>query len=452
MTGERFSQPESQVKHTVFSDFATVRYEGEESDNPLAYRYYDSEKIVMGKRLEEHLRFAVAYWHSLAMNGGDPFGAPTIQRPWMATTDDPMKAARQKADAAFELFRVLDLPFFTFHDRDIAPEGGSLAESLASFHAIADYLVEKMTRYKTRVLWGTANLFSHPRFMAGAVTNPDPQVFAWSATVVKHCMDVTKALGGANYVLWGGREGYETLLNTNLAQEIEQLGRFLTLVVEYKHKIGFEGQILVEPKPREPTAHQYDFDVATVYGFLKRFHLEDEVRVNIEANHALLAGHTFEHEIATAAALGILGSLDMNRGDPLLGWDTDQFPNDLQETTLAMYHVIRAGGLGKGGLNFDAKVRRQSFEPEDVLHAHVGAVDLCAHAFLLAVGLIEDGRYDTLVTDRYSGWCEPEAQSMLKGALSLDQIASLTEEQGIDPKPRSGRQEKIENLLGRMIH
>ncbi len=440
------------MQHTVFSDFATVRYERETSENPLAYRYYDPDRIVIGKRLEEHLRFAVAYWHSLVMNGSDPFGAPTIHRPWMTGGGDAMAAARAKADAAFDLFRVLDLPFFTFHDRDIAPEGSTLAESLANFHAMADYLAEKMSRSKTRVLWGTANLFTHPRFMAGAATNPDPEVFAWSATMVKHCMDVTRALGGANYVLWGGREGYETLLNTNLAQEIEQLGRFITLVVEYKHKIGFEGQILIEPKPREPTAHQYDYDVATVYGFLKRFHLEDEVRVNIEANHALLAGHSFEHEIATAAALGILGSLDVNRGDPNLGWDTDQFPNDLQSTTLAMYHVIRAGGPGKGGLNFDAKVRRQSFEPADLIHAHVGAVDLCAHAFLLAAQIVEDGHYEQFLAARYAGWGEPEAQSMLSGAVSLEQIAERAEKKNIDPQPRSGRQEQLENLITRAIY
>ena len=434
---------------TIFSDLPAVQYEGQTSQNPLAYRFYEAEKIVMGKPLAEHLRFAVAYWHSLVMNGSDPFGGPTIVRPWF--TGDPMQAAKAKADAAFDLFRVLDLPFFTFHDRDIAPEGTTLAESLANFHTMADYLGEKMGTSSTRLLWGTANLFSHPRFMAGASTNPDPEVFAWSATTVKHCMDVTKALGGANYVLWGGREGYETLLNTRLAQEMEQMGRFLSLVVEYKHKIGFTGQILIEPKPKEPTAHQYDFDVATVYGFLKRFNLENEVRVNIEANHALLAGHTFEHEIATAGALGIFGSLDMNRGDALLGWDTDQFPNDLLATTMAWYHVLKAGGLGQGGLNFDAKVRRQSFEPTDLVEAHVGAVDLCARALLLAAGLIEDGTYDKLLEERYAGWAAPEAQAMLSGKKSLDEIASETEQKAINPQPRSGRQERFENLLARKL-
>jgi xylose isomerase len=437
------------MNETVFSSFPTVRYEGTESSNPLAYRFYDADKIVLGKPLSEHLRFAVAYWHSLVMNGSDPFGGPTISRPWF--TGEPMQAAKIKADAAFELFRVLDLPFYTFHDRDIAPEGASLKESLSNFHAIGDYLAEKMGTYKTKLLWGTANLFSHPRFMAGASTNPDPEVFAWSATTVKHCMDVTKALGGSNYVLWGGREGYETLLNTNLRQELDQLGRFLTLVVEYKHKIGFEGQILIEPKPKEPTAHQYDFDVATVYGFLKAYGLEKEVRVNIEANHALLAGHTFEHEIALAGSLGILGSLDMNRGDALLGWDTDQFPNDLLSTTMAMYHMIKAGGIGLGGLNFDAKVRRQSFEPTDLIEAHIGATDLCARAFMLAAKLVEDGEYEKIVVDRYAGWEAPEAQAMLMGQRSLEEIAYATEAAAINPQPRSGRQERIENLLARKL-
>ena len=434
---------------TLFSNFPTAVFEGESSTNPLAYRFYNPEQTVMGKPLREHLRFATAYWHSLVMNGSDPFGGPTIDRPWF--TGEPMTAARLKADAAFELFRVLDLPFYTFHDRDIVHEGQTLKETLGNLHSMADYLAEKMTEYKTKLLWGTANLFSHPRFMAGASTNPDPEVFAWSAATVKACMDVTKALGGDNYVLWGGREGYETLLNTDLKQEMQQFGRFLTMVVEYKHKLGFQGQILIEPKPKEPTAHQYDFDVATVYGFLKQFGLEKEVRVNIEANHALLAGHTFEHEIALAGSLGILGSLDMNRGDALLGWDTDQFPNNLLSTTMSMYHVIKAGGLGQGGLNFDAKVRRQSFTPEDLIEAHVGAADLCARSFLLAAKLIEDGEYDKVIKDRYAAWQTPEAQAMLSKTASLEQIAAGAEAKGVNPTPRSGRQERIENLLARKL-
>jgi xylose isomerase len=436
------------VKKTIFSEIPTVHFAGADSEDEFAYRWYDADRVVLGKPLREHLRFAVAYWHSLAMNGSDPFGAPTISRPWM-NGNDPMAAARDKADAAFDLFRVLDIPFFTFHDRDMAPEGGTLRESLCNFHAMADYLATKMAASKTRLLWGTANLFSHPRFMSGAATNPDPNVFAYSATIVKHCMDVTKALGGENYVLWGGREGYETLLNTDMKRELRQLGRFLTLVVEYKHKIGFEGQILIEPKPKEPTAHQYDFDTATVFGFLKQFGLEDEVRVNLEANHALLAGHSFEHEISTAANLGILGSLDINRGDPLLGWDTDQFPNDLQSMTLAMYYVIKAGGLGRGGMNFDAKIRRQSIEPEDLIHAHIGGVDLCARAFLTAARLFEEGRLEKAVAARYANWETPLGRAMLNGELSLEEIAARAEAEELNATPRSGRQERLENLVSR---
>lgn len=439
------------MSETIFSSFPTVKYEGAASENELAYRYYDPERVVLGKPLKEHLRFAVAYWHSLAMTGSDPFGGPTIVRPWM-TAGDPIAQAKVKADAAFELFRVLDLPFFCWHDADIAPAGDTLAETLKNFHSLVDYLEEKMQRYSTKLLWGTANLFSHPRFMAGASTNPDPEVFAWSAATVKNCMDATKRLGGSNYVLWGGREGYETLLNTDMKQELDQMGRFLTLVVEYKHKIGFEGQILIEPKPKEPTSHQYDFDVATVFGFLKRFGLENEVRVNIEANHATLAGHSFEHEIATAGSLGILGSLDINRGDALLGWDTDQFPNDLWTMSMSMYHVIKAGGLGKGGCNFDAKVRRQSFTPEDLIQAHVGGADLCARAFLTAAKLIEDGRYDAMLANRYGGWQGEQAKAMLAGKFSLAEVEQAALAGNINPQPRSGGQEHIENFLARMIY
>ncbi len=436
---------------TIWGNLPTVKYEGPASENTLAYQFYDPNKVVLGKPLKDHLRFAVAYWHSLAMTGSDPFGGPTLLRPWMSA-GDPIAQAKAKADAAFDLFRVLDLPFFCFHDADIAPAGDTLAATLKNFHTVVDYLALKMESSSTKLLWGTANLFSHPRFMAGASTNPDPEVFAWCAATVKHCMDATQRLGGANYVLWGGREGYETLLNTDLKQEAEQMGRFLSLVVDYKHKIGFDGQILIEPKPKEPTAHQYDFDTATVYGFLKRFGLEKEVKVNLEANHATLAGHSFEHEIATAGSLGILGSLDINRGDPLLGWDTDQFPNDLWTMTMSMLHVIKAGGLGQGGCNFDAKVRRQSFTPEDMVHAHVGATDLVARAFLTAAKIIEDGKYDAIVAERYAGWKTPDAQAMLAGKLTLDEIAAKAERDAINPQPRSGKQEQIENLLARSMY
>ena len=438
------------MSNTLFSDFETVRYAGPDSDEPLSYRYYDADRVVLGRPLRDHLRFAVAYWHSLAMNGSDPFGAPTLQRPWMDRSDE-MQAARDKADAAFDLFRVLDVPFYSFHDRDIAPGGEDLRSSLHNFHEIADYLGTKMQSSKTKLLWGTANLFSHPRFMAGAATNPDPDVFAFSAATVKNCMDVTKQLGGDNYVLWGGREGYETLLNTRVGQELDQLGRFLSLVVEYKHKIGFAGQILIEPKPKEPTAHQYDFDTATVYGFLKRYGLEHEVKLNLEGNHALLAGHSFEHEIAMAASFGILGSLDINRGDPLLGWDTDQFPSNLQDTTMALYHVIKAGGLGLGGCNFDAKIRRQSIDPADLVHAHVGGMDHCARAFLIAASIVEDGRLDAALQERYAGWEAAAARDMLTGTETLESISARAEQQNLSPKPRSGGQERLENLIARFF-
>lgn len=443
-------QQEDSSNTSIFSRFDRVRYEGQESMNPLSFRWYDANRVVLGKPLKDHLRYAVAYWHSLAMNGSDPFGSATIDRPWMRN-GDPMAAARAKADAAFDLFRVLDVPFYTFHDRDITPEGTDLRSSLHNLHVMADYLSQKMEASKTRLLWGTANIFAHPRFMAGGATNPDPDVFAFSAATVKHCMDVTKALRGENYVLWGGREGYETLLNTDLGQELDQLGRFLNLVVEYKHKIGFKGQILMEPKPKEPSKHQYDFDTATVYAFLQRYGLEREVKLNLEANHATLAGHSFEHEIAMAGTFGLLGSLDINRGDLLLGWDTDQFPNDLQETTLAMYQVLRAGGIGTGGLNFDAKVRRQSFEPEDLIHAHVGGMDLCARAFLNAAQMVENGHLAKAVSERYSGWKTAEAQSMLKGKMTLDQITAQAEQRNLNPLPRSGKQEQLENMISRSL-
>ena len=442
--------PAIQVTPGFFTEFETVRYEGVDTQNPFAFRWYNPEQVVLGKPLKDHLRYAVAYWHSLAMTGADPFGSATIERPWMHG-NDPMQAARDKADAAFELFRVLDIPFFTFHDRDITPEGTDLRSSLKNLHTMADYLEHKMESSATKLLWGTANTFAHPRFMAGAATNPDPEVFAFAAATVKNCMDVTKRLGGANYVLWGGREGYDTLLNTDLRRELDQLGRFLNLVVEYKHKIGFAGHILMEPKPKEPSKHQYDFDAATVYAFLQHYGLEGEVKLNLEANHATLAGHSFEHEIAMAGAFGLLGSLDMNRGDLLLGWDTDQFPNDLGDVTLAMYQVILAGGLDMGGLNFDAKIRRQSIDAEDLVLAHVGAMDLCARAYLNAADLVETGLLSKRIEDRYSGWDVDAGKAMLSGSLNLEQIAADGEARNLDPKPRSGKQEFLEHLLNRAI-
>ncbi len=434
---------------SIFSDMPTVSFQGDgyagaASRAPLSYRWYDEDRMVLGKTMREQLRLAVAYWHSFVMNGSDPFGAPTILRPWMGR--DGLEAAQQKADAAFDLFRVLDVPYYCFHDRDVVSEGSSFAESAANLDRIAETLAARQQQTGVRLLWGTANLFSHPRYMAGAATNPDPEVFAYAAATVKHCLDVTHRLEGANYVLWGGREGYDTLLNTDIGRELDQMGRFLSLVVEYKHRIGFAGTILIEPKPKEPTKHQYDFDAATVYGFLKRYGLEHEVKLNLEANHAQLAGHSFEHEIATATALGILGSLDVNRGDALLGWDTDQFPNSVQDTALALYYVLRGGGLGSGGLNFDAKIRRQSIDPEDLVHAHVGGIDLCARALLVAARMIEDGSLAANLSQRYAGW-DSERGAALRGAMTLEQIAADVAARDPDPRPRSGRQEYLENLL-----
>jgi xylose isomerase len=360
---------------------------------------------------------------------------------------DEMALARAKADVAFELFDLMDVPFFCFHDRDVAPEGATLAESNRNVREIGELFARKMETARVRLLWGTANLFSNRRYMAGAATNPDPDVFVYAGAQVKNVLELTHELGGQNYVLWGGREGYETLLNTDLSREMDQLGRFLNLVVEHKHRIGFQGTILIEPKPQEPTKHQYDFDVATVYGFLKRYGLEDEVRLNIEANHATLAGHSFEHEIAMALSLGIFGSLDMNRGDAQSGWDTDQFPNSLADIALALYHVFKAGGFTTGGLNFDAKVRRQSIDPDDLLHAHVGAMDLCARALLVVERMIQDGALDNFVSGRYAGWESAEGRAILAGQRSLADLAERVEREGLNPEPRSGRQEYLENLV-----
>jgi len=411
----------------------------------LAFRHYDPDEIVLGKRMADHLRFAVAWWHSFAWQGGDPFGGQTFQRPWFG---DTMDHARLKADVAFEMFALLGQPFFCFHDADIRPEGADFAENTRNLQEIVDYIGGKMAAGGPRLLWGTANLFSHRRYMAGAATNPDPEVFAFAAATVKTCMDATHRLGGANYVLWGGREGYETLLNTNLMRESEQFGRFLSMVVEYKHKIGFDGTILIEPKPQEPTKHQYDYDVATVYGTLKRFGLEDEVKVNIEQGHAILAGHSFEHEIALATSLGIFGSIDMNRNDYQSGWDTDQFPNNTPEVALAYYEVLKAGGFATGGTNFDAKLRRQSLDPVDLIAAHVGAMDICARGLKAAAAMQDDGTLEARRRDRYAGWEAPEAEAMLREG-TLDGIAERVLAEGINPQPRSGAQERLENLVNR---
>jgi xylose isomerase len=431
-----------------FDDIAPIAYRGPDSREPLAFRHYDKDRMVLGKRMEDHLRFAVCYWHNFCWTGLDPFGQGTFLRPWFEG-GSPMELAKAKAEAAFDFFSKLGAPYYCFHDRDVAPEGATPRESHDNFQRMVDVLGEHQQRTGMKLLWGTANLFSHRRFMSGAASNPDPAIFAMAALQVRDAMDATLRLGGENYVLWGGREGYETLLNTRLGQELDQLGRFLSMVVEYKHKIGFKGTILIEPKPREPSKHQYDFDTATVYGFLVRYGLEKEVKVNIEANHATLSGHSFEHEIATAAALGILGSLDMNRGDPQLGWDTDQFPNNVPETAMALYHVLQAGGLGSGGLNFDSKVRRQSIDPEDIFHGHIGGMDVCAKALLVAEQMLQDDQLKAAVDARYAGWDTPAGKDILAGRATLAQLADQVLARNEDVAPVSGRQEYLENLANR---
>lgn len=433
-----------------FDASAPVVFAGKDAGQAPAFRWYDKDRMVHGRRLEDHLRFAVCYWHSFCWPGSDPFGGETFLRPWHGGTD-AMAQARAKADVAFELFRLLDVPFFTFHDVDAAPEGASLAESVANLNAIADLFEAKMAASKVRLLWGTANLFTHRRYMAGAATNPDPEVFTYAAGQVRAALEVTHRLGGQNYVLWGGREGYETLLNTDLKRELDQLGRFVSLVVEHKHKIGFKGPILIEPKPKEPTKHQYDFDVATCYGFLARYDLLKDVKLNIEQNHAILAGHSFHHEVALAEALGVFGSLDINRGDDLLGWDTDQFAMNVPELALVFHEILNRGGFTSGGLNFDAKIRRQSIDPDDLIYAHVGSMDACARAFLAAADMLDAGVLTAPLAKRYEGWAGPEGRAILGGQRSLADLADRALEPGFDPQPRSGRQEYLESLVNRHV-
>ena len=431
-----------------FAELATVRYEGPDSTNDLAYRYYDKDRVVLGKRMEDHLRFAVCFWHTFCWPGSDVFGGGTFRRPWHAGPNDST-AARAKRDAALAFVEKLDLPFYCFHDVDVMADANDIGAFRKSFAEAVDHLEELQAKHGRKLLWGTANLFSHPRYMAGAATNPDPEVYAWAASQVRDALEATHRLGGQNYVLWGGREGYDTILNTEVGTEQENFGRFLSLVVDHKHRIGFKGTILIEPKPHEPTKHQYDFDTQTVYGFLKRFGLEKEVCVNIEANHATLSGHTFEHEIAMARALGIFGSIDANRGDHQNGWDTDQFPNSVEELTLAMLEIIRAGGFTTGGFNFDAKVRRQSIDAVDLFHGHIGGIDTIALALVKAAAIIEDGRVDAFRAERYAGWKGELGQAIHKGDATLASIADLAAERDLQPQPRSGRQEWLENMMNR---
>ena len=435
---------------SYFARLPQAEFKGAGATNPWEYRYYDKRRVVLGKTMAEQLRFAVCYWHSFCWNGADVFGAGTFNRPWLAGPAD-QAAAELKLQAAFEFFTQLDVPYFTFHDTDVMAAAQTPREHARHFGLIVDRIETRMATSGMKLLWGTANLFSHPRYMAGAATNPDPEVFAFAALQVRLALEATHRLRGDNYVLWGGREGYDTLLNTRVGQELDQLGRFMTMVVEHKHKLGFKGALLIEPKPHEPTKHQYDTDVATVYGFLKRYGLENEIRLNIEANHATLAGHAFEHEIALAQDLGVFGSIDMNRGDPQNGWDTDQFPNDLRELTLAVYYIIKGGGFTTGGINFDAKVRRQSIDAEDLFYGHAGAIDLTARALLNAAALIEDGTLARFVDERYRGWHTARGADILAGKLDLATLADAVVAGDAAPLPRSGRQEYLENHVAALM-
>ncbi len=424
---------------------------GADAGDGLSYLVYDPDRVVAGKRMEDHLRIAVCYWHSFNWPGSDVFGAGTFDRPWLVAGAEPMQAAYAKQDAAFEFFTKLGTPFYCFHDVDMAPEGATLKESRANLDVLVERAAGKMQESGVKLLWGTANLFSHPRYAAGAATNPDPEVFAHAAAQVRHMLEATHRLGGENYVLWGGREGYETLLNTRMRQESDQLARFLTLVAEHKRKIGFTGMLLLEPKPQEPTKHQYDYDCATVHGFLERYDLVDEYRVNIEVNHATLSGHSFHHEVSYALDNGIFGSVDANRGDPQNGWDTDQFPNSVEEMSLAVYEILRAGGLTSGGFNFDTKLRRQSLDRSDLFHGHIGGIDTLARSLLVAAAMLEDGALEQARDHRYAGWSGDLGKRILGGQIDLAALADQAVDGDLDPQPVSGRQEWLESQVNRVL-
>tara|TARA_B100001559_G_scaffold32044_1_gene24386 strand:+ start:975 stop:2288 length:1314 start_codon:yes stop_codon:yes gene_type:complete len=435
---------------SYFKDISKIQYEGVDSNNPLSFKYYDEDKVVLGKKMKDHLRFATCYWHTFTWPGLDPFGGPTFERPWMQQ-GDPIEKAEEKLDEAFDFFDKITTPFFCFHDRDISPEGKNYSETQKNFFHIIDLMEKKLSKSKVKLLWGTANAFSHRRYMAGASTNPDPEVFAYKAAQVKDCMEATMRLGGQNYVLWGGREGYETILNTNMKLEMNNLARFLELVVNHKHKIGFNGQILLEPKPHEPTKHQYDFDSAACLALIRKAGLENEIHLNIEVNHATLSGHNFEHEIAYAIANNALGSIDINRGDTLLGWDTDQFPNNPLELLMPFYHIFSNGGFKQGGLNFDAKIRRQSIDPEDLFYAHIGGMDVAARSLIAVEKMINDKELSTYIQNRYKKWDQNLGKFIHSQEGNLETIANKVISENIEPKPQSGQQEYLENILNKYL-
>ncbi|MFY0801971.1 xylose isomerase [Peribacillus frigoritolerans] len=435
-------------KINYFESVNKVSYEGKDSKNPLAFKYYNPEEVVGGKTMKEQLRFSVAYWHTFTADGTDPFGAATMQRSW--NKYDGMDLAKARVEAAFQLFEKLGVPFFAFHDRDIAPEGNTLKETNENLDVIVSMIKEYMKTSNVKLLWNTANMFTNPRFVHGAATSCNADVFAYAAAQVKKGLETAKELGAENYVFWGGREGYETLLNTNLKLELDNLARFMHMAVDYAKEIGFKGQFLIEPKPKEPTTHQYDTDAATTISFLRQYGLDNHFKLNLEANHATLAGHTFEHELRVARVQGFLGSVDANQGDPLLGWDTDEFPTDLYSTTLAMYEILQNGGLGSGGLNFDAKVRRGSFEQEDLVYAHVAGMDAFARGLKVAHKLLEDRVFENIIDERYSSFKKGIGLEIVEGRANFQTL-----EQYALKNPNitnnSGRQERLKATLNQYI-
>jgi xylose isomerase len=435
-----------------FPEVQTIRYEGPGTTNPLAFRHYNPDEVVEGKTMRDHLRFSVAYWHTLRGMGGDPFGPGCAVRPWEDGTDS-LEMAVTRVRVAFELMEKLGTPFYCFHDRDVAPEGKTLAETNKNLDAVVKVLKEEQDRTGIRLLWGTANLFSHPRYVHGAATSPNADVFAYAAAQVKKAMEVTHELGGANYLFWGGREGYMNLYNTDLKRELDHYAKFLHLAVDYKKKLGFPGQLLIEPKPKEPTTHQYDFDAASCLAFLRGYGLADHFKLNIETNHATLAGHTMMHELTYASAYGMLGSIDANRGDLLLGWDTDQFPTDLYLTTQCMLVILaQPGGLNTGGVNFDAKVRRESFDPVDLFHAHIGGMDAFAAGLKIAARIRQDGLLREFVQKRYASWDGGIGKQIENGEVGLAELERYMLEKGNPSANISGRQEMLENLINRYLY
>lgn len=434
----------------AFPEIDRIPYQGPQSDNPLAFRWYNADEVIEGKTMRDHLRFSVVYWHTFRGTGSDPFGAPTMVRPWEAANDG-VDNAIERVRVAFELIDKLGAPYFAFHDRDIAPEGKSLGESNHHLDQVVEAIKQEQKRTGIKLLWGTANLFSNPRYMHGAATSPNADAFAFAAAQVKKCLEITKELGGENYVFWGGREGYQTLLNTDMKRELDHLATFFHMAVEFADQIGFTGTFLIEPKPKEPTKHQYDSDAAACINFLRHYGLTERFKLNIETNHATLAGHEMMHELEYAGMQGLLGSIDANTGDLLLGWDTDQFPTNIYLTAQVMLVLLKYGGIAPGGVNFDAKVRRESFEPIDLVHAHVGGMDAFARGLRIAAAIRADGQLDEFVRQRYRSWATGIGREIEAGQHSLRSLEQYMLEKGEVEPNESGRQEMLENLLNRFV-